>query len=143
MVTTRTGFMGGTLPYPSYAQVCKKTTGHAETVEVVYDLRQLTTHALLTEFFTLHNFEQDRRPNGGQYRSAIFTSPHQQHGPEQARTALKMMDCLRLSGYVPVTSLGHGTPFYPAGNRHQQYCSARGMVPKKQELAKIREILTG
>jgi methionine-S-sulfoxide reductase len=142
VIATRTGFMGGSLPHPTYEQVCEKTTGHAETVEVVYDCRQLPTRALLTDFFTLHDFEQDRRENGGQYRSVIFLDPESKTWPIQEKSALKIVDQLRQNGYAPATVISRETAFYPAGNRHQQYCSARGIVPKKRESAKIREILT-
>lgn len=134
--------MGGTVANPTYRQVCTKTTGHAETVEVVYDTRKLTTRALLTEFFTLHNFTIDRTGAGGQYRSAIFLLAGSNYSDQQEKTAQAMLEELAAAGYVPVTQLLWEKDFYPADARHQQYCSVRGIVPKKGDKVKIRQILT-
>lgn len=134
--------MGGTVANPTYRQVCTKTTGHAETVEVVYDTRKLTTRALLTEFFTLHNFTVDRSEAGGQYRSAIFLLVGSTHGREQEQTAQALLVRLADAGFVPATQLRWEKDFFPADARHQQYCSARGIVPKKGKKEGIREILT-
>lgn len=139
---TRTGFMGGTLPNPTYHQVCQKMTGHAETVEVVYDTRRLSTRDLLREFFLLHDFTRDRRSGGGQYRSAIFTDPSGDWSGEQEGTARNLMALLQESGLSPSTELHTGGIFYAADCRHQQYCSARGIVPKRLDSARIKEILT-
>lgn len=134
--------MGGTLANPTYQQVCGKTTGHAESVEVVYDIRALSTASLLTEFFVLHDFTVDRGENGGQYRSAIFVPADVGHAREQEKTALKMMEKLRMNGFPPATQIHKDAVFYPAANRHQQYCSSKGMVPKKRGAGEIRKILT-
>jgi peptide methionine sulfoxide reductase MsrA len=134
--------MGGTVADPTYQQVCTKATGHAETVEVVYDARILSTHALLTEFFTLHDFTVDRSENGGQYRSTIFLSPNGEKALEQEEIALKMLAKLRENGFSPATLLRKESVFYPADNRHQQYCSSKGMVPKKRGAGEIYKILT-
>ncbi|MEL7159404.1 MAG: peptide-methionine (S)-S-oxide reductase MsrA [Bacteroidota bacterium] len=142
VLTTRVGFAGGHAPDPTYQQVCTKTTGHAETVEVIYDSAKLSTRALLTEFFTLHDFTVDRRENGGQYRSAIFLYSGQPAGLAQEKTALTVLAELRSAGYPPATELRWIDAFYPAASRHQQYCVAHGMQPKKQERADVKKILT-
>ncbi|MEM1359655.1 MAG: peptide-methionine (S)-S-oxide reductase MsrA [Bacteroidota bacterium] len=142
VISARTGFVGGKAVAPTYQQVCSENTGHAETVEVVYDLRKLTTEALLVEFFTLHDFTEDRSEDGGQYRSAIFLPRHEPHGLAQEKVALKMLATLREEGMIPTTQLRWEEHFYPADSRHQQYCSTRGIVPKKREMEAVREILT-
>lgn len=139
---TATGFAGGHLADPTYQQVCRKDTGHAEVVRVRYDLRRLSTRELLTEFFTLHEFNTDRRSNGGQYRSCIFIDPSRKEADEQTKTAERLIDQLRTAGYPVYTEVGNGGPFYPAEARHQQYCSVRGIVPKRHKTASVREILT-
>lgn len=142
MITTRAGFAGGTVPNPTYQQVCLGGTGHAEVVEVAYDVRKLSTKDLLTEFFTLHNFTKDRRSGKGQYRSVIFLHPEGSSALQQERTALQLLAALRANGYPPSTELAWESDFYPADSRHQQYCNSRGIVPKKRQSEQIREILT-
>ncbi|MFK8163850.1 MAG: peptide-methionine (S)-S-oxide reductase [Lewinella sp.] len=142
VISTRTGFMGGTVAYPTYQQVCTKVTSHAETVEVMYDPAVLPTQTVLTEFFTLHDFTIDRSENSGQYRSAIFLTPEEKLAPEQEEIALKMLAKLRANGFSPTTQLRKDSIFYPADKRHQQYCSSKGMVPKKRGAEEIRKILT-
>lgn len=134
--------MGGTVADPTYQQVCTKSTGHAETVEVVYDTRVLSTHALLTEFFILHDFTIDRSEDGGQYRSAIFLLLDDNHVREQEGTASIMLAKLRENGFIPTTEIRRGSIFYPADNRHQMYCLSKGMVPKKRGAEDILKILT-
>lgn len=134
--------MGGTVTDPTYQQVCTKATGHAETVEVVYDTRILATHALLVEFFTLHDFTVDRSENSGQYRSAIFVDPDSNCASVQEKTASNILAILRENGFVPATELRRENNFYPAGNRHQKYCLSKGVVPKKRSAEVVYKILT-
>jgi len=134
--------MGGTVASPSYQQVCADNTGHAETVEVVYDTRKLSTRSLLTEFFTLHDFTVDRSESNGQYRSAIFLSPDDKYALEQEETALMLLAILRENGFIPATVLRWEQNFYPAEKRHQKYCLSKGVVPEKRNTEAVRKILT-
>jgi methionine-S-sulfoxide reductase len=142
VISTRTGFMGGSIANPTYQQVCTKATGHAETVEVVYNTKVLSTYALLTEFFTLHDFTVDRSENGGQYRSVIFLHSDDQYAMEQEQVALKMMAKLRAKGFSPSTLIRKGPVFYKAGNRHQKYCLRKGVVPKRRGAEEVLKNLT-
>ena len=144
VVTTRTGFAGGHTADPTYRQVCSEATGHAEVVEVVYDPAMLSTRSLLTEFFTLHDATVDRSGKGGkgQYRSAIFYLADDDSISAPLRTAYAVVDELNVHGYAVSTKIRPIAAFYPAEPRHQQYCAARGMRPKKRDAASIREILT-
>lgn len=141
-MSTRTGFAGGHLPYPSYQQVCTKETGHTETVEVTYDLRVLSTKALLTEFFVLHDSSIDRRENGGQYRSAIFLQRDGKHREQQEYVVKQAIVKLRENGVPSTTQISRIETFFPASPRHQQYCSVKGIAPKKRVSEEIRQILT-
>jgi peptide methionine sulfoxide reductase MsrA len=109
---------------------------------VVYDLRQLSTQQLLIEFFTLHNFSADRSKAGGQYRSAIFFLAGKDQPDVQWTTAEKMLELLKRKGYSPSTQIEAISAFYPAAARHQQYCSARGIIPKRAIKEEILKILT-
>lgn len=142
MVRTQTGFAGGDVANPTYQQVCTKTTGHAETVAVTYDPSLLTARALLTEFFTLHDATRDRRTGygKGQYRSAIFYTASM--GPAELTSVRAVLEDLHREGLTISTEFREITAFYPAASRHQQYCSAKGITPKKRDSARIREILT-
>lgn len=142
VISTTTGFAGGHVTEPTYQQVCTKTTGHTEVVRVVYDLRKLSTRELLTTFFTLHDFTVDRRSNGGQYRSVIFTDPSENNSTKQESIALMLLDKLCLAGYTPSTEVASTSTFFPAESRHQQYCSAKGISPKRRSVSNIIEILT-
>ncbi len=141
-MATTTGFAGGWVANPTYQEVCTKETGHAETVAVVYDLRLLSTRELLREFFVLHDSTLDRRADGGQYRSAIFLPATGRHADKQEIAAHEVLRLLRDKGLNPVTEISRIDAFYAADARHQQYCSSKGIVPKKREIAEIRKILT-
>ncbi|MDK8782241.1 peptide-methionine (S)-S-oxide reductase MsrA, partial [Actinotignum timonense] len=120
-------YMGGTTPNPTYAEVCTGRTGHAETVRVVFDPRELPLEKLLQLFFESHDpTSLNRQGNdvGTQYRSAIFTTTD-----TQERTARAMIagyeDVLRQAGrgaivteVVPALAAG---PFYLAEEEHQGY----------------------
>ena len=139
VLATQVGFAGGHTVNPTYVQVCQKDTGHAEVVAVTYDPTQLPTRALLTEFFTLHNFEMNRGRGTGQYRSAVFALDED----AQLATARTMIAELRDAGYAPMTDVEAVMAFYPAEERHQQYCSVRGMRPKRKDDVEVRRALGG
>ncbi len=139
MIACRVGFAGGRVKDPTYLQVCEQDTGHAEVVAVRYDLRILSTEALLTEFFTLHNFELNRGKGTGQYRSAVFSL----HDDDQLATARRVIAILTMAGYTPATDVEVVDAFYPADARHQQYCTSRGLQPGRRNDHKFRELLPG
>ena len=141
MVATSVGFAGGRTARPTYERVCGKRTGHAEVVAVAHNLRQLTTARLLVEFFVLHDFSQDRRGNGGQYRSAIFLPAGGRHLTAQRRAAERAIDRLTAAGLTVSTEVREVDHFWPAGGRHQQYCGVRGLTPRLREAAEIRQLL--
>ena len=127
VLTTRVGYLGGTLVNPTYQDVCSGNTGHAEVVEVTYDPEQVTYDELLAVFWDNHNPTTRNRQGpdvGTQYRSAIFF-----HTPEQQATALASKAKLEKSGRYKnpiVTEITPATEFYMAEDYHQQYLERRG-----------------
>lgn len=121
---TSVGYMGGSAPHPTYRQVCTGTTGHAETVRVVFDPAKLPLAELLRVFWENHNPTQgDRQGNdvGPQYRSAIFvTSPEQLEAAQASRA--QFAAALAQAGYGEVTTqIQEAGQFWLAEDYHQQY----------------------
>ena len=118
----QSGYAGGHVDNPTYAQVCGARTGHAEVVELTYDPEQVSYADLLRVFFTIHDpTTRDRQGNdaGPQYRSAIFTRT-----PEEAETARAVMAEITQAGVwsAPlVTELAPLTRFWPAEPEHDDY----------------------
>jgi peptide-methionine (S)-S-oxide reductase len=116
------GYIGGTVPNPTYEQVCGKKTGHAEAVEIEYDPGQVSYEQLLEVFFATHDpTTKDRQGYdvGPQYRSAIFT-----HDAEQKRIAEAVIARLDEARVFPgriVTEVTPATVFYAAEGYHQDY----------------------
>jgi peptide-methionine (S)-S-oxide reductase len=116
------GFSGGNVPFPSYAQVCTGQTGHAEVVQIEYDASVVTYEELLKLYFKAHDpttLNSQGDDFGTQYRSAIFF-----HNDDQRKAALKMYQDLttRRAFRSPiVTDLVPYTMFFPAEAYHQAY----------------------
>jgi peptide methionine sulfoxide reductase msrA/msrB len=122
VVSTRVGYSGGRTKAPTYEQVCSDATGHAETVEVVFDPKQVSYAKLLEAFFNFHDPTQINRQGpdiGTQYRSAIFYL-----NPAQKEAALEAIAGLDASGRYdcPVaTQVLPASDFYAAEEYHQKY----------------------
>ena len=104
------GYTGGTVPNPTYDQVCTGRTGHAEAVRVRYDPAKVSYEELARLFFELHDPTQVNRQGpdiGTQYRSAIFYTSE-----AQKAVALDLMDQLRSRGYAVATELVPFSVFY-------------------------------
>ena len=126
--STRVGYTGGSAVNPSYEQVCRGNTGHAEAVEIAYDPKQISYDELLDVFFSIHNpTTRDRQgPDiGHQYRSAVF---YLNAGQKEAAGA-KILE-LNRSGKFPapiVTEIVPAKTFYPAEDYHQDYLKKQGL----------------
>ena len=121
VIATRVGYAGGHTENPSYGDVCRGDTGHAETVEVEFDPKQVSYEQLIEVFFDLHDPTVAME---AQYRSAIFT-----HSPEQQVRALAARDKLARSGELDgkiVTEIAPAGRFWPAEAYHQQYVEKGG-----------------
>ncbi|WDI44191.1 peptide-methionine (S)-S-oxide reductase MsrA [Bremerella sp. P1] len=120
--SVESGYAGGHVANPTYEQVCTKTTGHAEVIQITYDPDQINYEDLLEIFFQTHDpTTKDRQGNdvGPQYRSAVFY-----HTDEQKETAQAFIAKLNESGVLPgkiVTEVTQINNYYPAENYHQDY----------------------
>lgn len=148
------GYSGGTVPTPSYKQVCAGTTGHAEVVQITFDSSVLSFRQLLEVFFTIHDpttLNRQGNDTGTQYRSAIFY-----HTPEQKTTAdevIKELTGARMWGNPIVTEVTPLQVFYPAEDYHQRYFEHNPDQPycrvvvapkvakfRKQYLSKLKKV---
>jgi len=124
VVSTAVGYEGGYTPNPSYEEVCRGRTGHAETVRVVFDPAQVSYATLLKVFWESHNPTQGMRQGndvGTQYRSAIFYRTEEQRETAEA-SAEAYGKALATAGYGPVTTqIVPAGEFYFAEDYHQQY----------------------
>ncbi len=122
---TRVGYIGGTVPDPSYEQVCRHNTGHAEAVEVTFDPGTVSYEQLLETFWHIHKPTTRNRQGwdvGSQYRSAIFV-----HDADQMTVALDARDREQETVAKPiVTQIEAAGPFYEAEEYHQQYLAKQG-----------------
>ena len=128
VLATSVGYMGGTVPSPTYELVCTDTTEHAEVVQVTYDPSVIPYSALIDVFWHLHDpTHVDRQgPDvGRQYRSVVFT-----HDAEQARIAAETKAAIDASGKLrrPVaTEIIPATTFWKGEQYHQRYFDRRGV----------------
>ena len=117
------GFSGGSAKSPSYEQVSEGSTGHAESVEVIYDPTKVTYEQLLEVFFTVaHDPTELNRQGpdvGPQYRSAIFYRNDEEKKAAEAYVA----DLAQKKVYSKpiVTSIEAFKGFYAAEEYHQNY----------------------
>ena len=117
------GYAGGSDASPSYDKVSSGTTGHAESVRVVYDPSRISYDQLLQVFFTVaHDPTELNRQGpdvGTQYRSAVFyRSPAQREAAE--RYIGKLRDAKVWPGKI-VTEVSALKGFHPAEEYHQNY----------------------
>jgi peptide-methionine (S)-S-oxide reductase len=121
VVSTTSGYIGGTVVRPSYEQVSAGGTGHYEAVRVVYDPKRISYAQLVDRFWPMI----DPTDAGGQfcdrgdsYRSAIFVTPEQRATAEASKARLAERGVLA----APiVTSVLPAKAFYPAEGYHQDY----------------------
>ena len=116
------GYAGGTIPSPTYEQVCTGGTGHAEVVQITFDPGVISFEELLEVFFTIHDPTTLNRQGadvGTQYRSVIFS-----HDEEQRATAEAVIQRVEAEGIWDdpiVTEVAPLDVFYRAEAYHQEY----------------------
>lgn len=122
VISVTVGYTGGQKKNPTYEEVSAGGTGHAESVDIVFDPARISYKRLLDVFW--HNIDPtvtDRQfcDVGHQYRSAIFY-----HGEEQRRLAQAEKKTLEKTKPFPgpiVTEITPAGQFYPAEEYHQHY----------------------
>lgn len=125
VISTQVGYTGGQTTSPTYQTVLTKTTGHAEAVEVTFDPSVISFEQLTKYFFEIHNPSIDRSEKGGQYRSAVFF-----RNEHQLKIAQDLIKQLEQKGISVATTLESASTFWPAEERHQQYCETRNLTPQ-------------
>lgn len=124
------GYSGGTVPNPTYEQVCSGSTGHAEVAQITFDPSVISFELLLKIFFTVHDPTTPNRQGndvGAQYRSVIFY-----RSEEQRRTAEKVMKEVEERRVWPrplVTQLVPFKVFYKAEDYHKDYFKRNPLQP--------------
>jgi len=119
---TMVGYTGGTVKDPTYKVVCNGKTGHAESVQITYNPKEITYEELLSVFWNNHDptTPNQQGPDiGEQYRSIIFY-----HTLEQKLAAEKSLELLEKSGKFTrsiVTQILPAQKFYQAEEYHQKY----------------------
>jgi peptide-methionine (S)-S-oxide reductase len=123
VLKTTTGYSGGSASSASYDQVTTETTGHAESVQVVYDPSKITYGQLLRIFFSVaHDPTQLNRQGpdvGSSYRSVIFYANDEQK--RLATAYIQQLDAAHVFRQRIVTEVVPVKGFYRAEDYHQDY----------------------
>jgi len=122
VVSVLPGYMGGQLPQPSYEDVCRGDSGHAEVVQIEFDPAKIDFETLLTAFFTIHDpttLNRQGHDAGTQYRSAIFFHDAGQQAAAQAMIARLNGEGIWASPIV--TEVTPASTFFVAEEYHHQY----------------------
>lgn len=128
VIDAASGYMGGKKSHPDYKEVCSGTTGHAETVRVMYDPKKVAYRQLLEWFFKFHDPTQVNRQGpdiGSQYRSAIFATDEEQL--KQAKAYVEeLQKTERYKDRKIVTQIEPAQEFFMAEEYHQDYHAKHG-----------------
>jgi len=121
------GYMGGFIENPSYEIVCSGSSGHLESIEVIFDDNVVSFEKLAKLFFEIHDFTQTNGQGpdiGSQYLSAIFYI-----NEEQKNISQNLISKLKQKGYKVATSLYPVVTFYKAEEYHQNYYNKHNKMP--------------
>jgi peptide-methionine (S)-S-oxide reductase len=131
VISAVSGYAGGEKRTAAYDLVGTGTTGHAESVQVTFDPRQISYGQLLRIYFSVaHDPTQLNRqgPDAGpQYRSAIF--PANEDQATIAKTYIEQLDRAGAFPYPIVTAIERNRMFYPAETYHQDYMTRHPRDP--------------
>ena len=140
------GFSGGHIKNPSYKEVIKETTGHAEVIQIKFNPEIISYKEILEVFFATHDpTTLNRQGNdvGTQYRSAIFY--HSEEQKHIAKKAIKLLEEERVYKNPIVTEVTKFNDFYVAEdyhhnyfalNKNQPYCQFI-IAPKMEKFRKV------
>jgi peptide-methionine (S)-S-oxide reductase len=130
VVSVTPGYAGGKTVNPSYEDVCRGDTGHAESIQILFNPEIIPYKKILEVFFHLHDpTTLNRQGNdiGTQYRSAIFY--HTEAQKIQAENIKKEIDDSHLYHQQIVTEISPHTTFYPAEKYHNNYYANNSYAP--------------
>ena len=131
VIRVTSGYAGGTVASPTYEQVSSGETGHAESVQIVFDPAQITYGKLMQIFFSVaHDPTELNRQGpdvGTQYRSAIFYVNRQQKREAEAYVA--QLTQAKTFARPIVTQLGPLRAFYAAEDYHQDFMEHHPLYP--------------
>jgi len=122
VLSTTSGYTGGTVANPTYEQVSAKGTGHAEVVEIIYDPSKVSYETLLNKFWrSIDPTTKNRQfcDIGNPYRSGIFA--HDAAQEAAARASLAGLEKTKPFKEPIVTTIEKAGPFYMAEQYHQDY----------------------
>jgi peptide-methionine (S)-S-oxide reductase len=122
VISTTAGYTGGRKKNPTYEEVSAGGTGHAESVEIIYDPAKISYEKLLDVFW--HNIDPTTRDRqfcdvGNQYRTAIFY--HDEKQKKLAEESRRVLEKTKPFKAPIVTEITRATVFYPAEEYHQKY----------------------
>lgn len=124
------GYSGGSVPNPTYRQVCTGATGHAEVTQITFDPKVIPFREILEVFFMVHDLTTLNRQGadvGTQYRSVIFY-----HSLEQKATAeevIKELEANKVWQAPIVTEITPFEAFFVAEDYHQEYYRLNSQEP--------------
>jgi methionine-S-sulfoxide reductase len=130
VIETAVGYTGGQTSDPTYEEVCTDTTGHAESIKIIFNSNIATYEDLVLVFFERHDpttLNQQGNDRGTQYRSAIFYLTDEQRNIAQR---LKEKTQIRL-GKTVVTEITKASKFWDAEEYHQKYLLKHGYSDQK------------
>lgn len=122
IIKVESGYSGGTVPNPTYKQVCTCTTGHAEVIQITYDPNIITFKEILQIFFAMHDpttLNHQGNDVGTQYRSIILY--HNQNQKQTTEQVINEITQARIWNVPIVTQIIHYNIFYKAEEYHQEY----------------------
>ena len=122
VLSTTSGYIGGTVANPTYEQVSGKGTGHAEAVEIVFDPKKVSYAQLVEKFWrTIDPTTKDRQfcDSGSPYRTAIYA--HDDAQLAVVKASLAALEKSKPFKEPIVTQIERAGPFYVAEAYHQDY----------------------
>ena len=126
VIRTEVGYSGGITKNPSYEDVCKGNTNHAEVVFIEYNRDEISFEELLDHFWSCHNPTTLNRQGpdiGTQYRSVIFYLNNNQK--KIAETSKQ--DYSKSNNLNIITEISEAKEYYKAEEYHQKYIQKTGL----------------
>lgn len=131
VISATSGYAGGSAATADYSSVSSASTGHAESVKILFDPAKISYGQLLKVFFSVaHDPTQLNRQGpdtGTQYRSAIFYVDDEQR--RVAEAYIKQLQSAKVYGHPIVTAVTPLSAFYPAESYHQDYLRLHPLEP--------------